>query len=401
MNIESLAGRTTRLASWRGTYGWAARAALLLGAAAALAACGDELPTPPKVNLPADGPKSPAAAINILPQGATFPAKIAFATGMPQGKEARVQLYDAAHNQMASFYAFSGVDDFSAGVNVAVGDVNGDGWPDIIAGEGVTTEAPGSQSLSQVSVWNGKTGVLMQTWTPFGWFKAGIRVGAADLDLDGRAEILACTGEAVWGNKALALKLGSTTPVDGSQISAYRPDGYAMSHGCRIAAGDVTGDGYPEMVANFDDWKYALLVVRDLQKGKDVLVRNPLGTYNHEADVALGDVNGDKIADVMLSFRQDSAVVRVFDGSKVKPNASLVLLKELKPIYYWQSTGVDIAARDLNGDGIADLLFKPTKTMPFWTTSAVGANAGPALTAVTGLFWFVEPGNLYPGGPVG
>ena len=52
-------------------------------------------------------------------------------------------------------------------------------------------------------------------------------------------------------------------------------------------------------------------------------------------------------------------------------------------------------------DGVVDLLFKPTKAMPFWTSSAVGANAGPALTAVTGLFWFVEPGNLYPGGPVG
>ena len=400
MHIYSMTRRAMRATSSRWAYGWA-RATLLVATATGLAACTDDLATAPKANLPKEGPKSPAAVINILPPGTTFPAKIAFATGMPQGKEARVQLYDAAHNQMASFYAFSSADDFSAGVNVAVGDVNGDGWPDIIAGEGVTTEAPGNQSLSQVSVWNGKTGALMQTWTPFGWFKAGIRVGAADLDLDGRAEILACTGEAVWGNRALALKLGSTTPVDGSQISAYRPDGYAMSHGCRIAAGDVTGDGYPEMVANFDDWKYALLVVRDVQRGKEVLVRNPLGTYNHEADVALGDVNGDKIADVMLSFRQDSAVVRVFDGSKVKANQPLVLLKELKPIYYWQYTGVDIAARDLNGDGIVDLLFKPTKTMPFWTTSAVGANAGPALTAVTGLFWFVEPGNLYPGGPVG
>jgi hypothetical protein len=47
-------------------------------------------------------------------------------------------------------------------------------------------------------------------------------------------------------------------------------------------------------------------------------------------------MNGDKIADLMLSFRQDSAVVRVFDGAKVKEKAPLVLLKELKAIYYWQ-----------------------------------------------------------------
>jgi len=395
MHIDSMTRRVARVTSWRGTC-----AALLVAAVAGLAACSDDTPTQPKANLPKEGPKTPAAVINILPPGLTFPAKIAFATGMPQGKDARVQLYDAAHNQLAWFYAFTAADDFSAGVNVAVADVNGDSWPDIIAGEGPTTEVAGSYS-SKVSVWDGKTGTLIQTWAPFAGFKAGVRVGAGDLDLDGRAEILACTGEAVWGNRALALKLGSTTPVSGSEISAYRPDGYKMSHGCRIAAGDLTGDGYPEMVANFDDWKYALLYVRDLNKAKDVQIRNPLGTYNHEADVAMGDVNGDKIADLMLSFRQDSAVVRVFDGAKVKENAPLVLLKELKPIYYWQYTGVDIAARDLNGDGVVDLLFKPTKTMPFWTTSAVGANAGPALTAVTGLFWFVEPGSLYPGGPVG
>ena len=400
MHNDSTTRRAMRVTSSCGTARWAARAAFLVATAAGLAACSDDTPMQPKSNLPKDGLKTPSAVINIIPEGTTFPAKIAFATGMPQGKEAKVQLYDAAHNQLASFYAFSSADDFYAGVNVAVGDVNGDGWPDIIAGEGPTTEVPLPSGQSKLSVWDGKTGTLLQTWIPFAGFKAGIRVGAGDLDLDGKTEILACTGEAVWGNRALALKLGSTTPVTGSQISALTPDGFAMSHGCRVAAGDLTGDGSPEMVAHFDG-KNALLVVRDLQKMKDVQVRNPLGSYGREADVAVGDVNGDKIADVMLSFRQDSAVVRVFDGAKVKSTAPLTLLKELKPIYYWQYTGVDIAARDLNGDGVVDLLFKPTKAMPFWTYSAVGANAGPALTAVTGLFWFVEPGNLYPGGPVG
>ena len=54
MHIESLARRTTRAASWRETYGWAARAALFLAASFALAACSDEFPTPTEVNLPAD-----------------------------------------------------------------------------------------------------------------------------------------------------------------------------------------------------------------------------------------------------------------------------------------------------------------------------------------------------------
>ncbi len=398
MHNDSTTRRAIRVTTPRVTCSWAARAALLVATAAGLAACRDDVPTQPKANLPADGPKSPSAVIHIIPEGTTFPAKIAFATGSPIGKAARVQLYDKAGNQMAWFYAFTSADDFYAGVQVAVGDVNGDGYPDIIAGQGPTTEVPLPSGQSRLSVWDGKTGTLIQTWIPFAGFKGGVRVGAGDLDLDGKAEILACTGEGVWGNRALALKLGSTTPVYGSQLELYT-NGVARSHGCRVAAGDVTGDGYPDIVAHFDG-KKSVLAVRDVRTLADVVVPYPLGVdFASEADIAVGDVNGDKVADVALSFLHDSAVVRVFDGSKLKQYAPLKLLSETKPLYEWQSTGVDIALRDMNGDGIADLLFKPTRPLLYWKYSILAIDAGPTFTQ--SLFFLVEPGQLTPGGPIG
>ena len=398
MHRNSTARGMPRDTRSRGTYAAAARAALALATAASFAACSDDVPTQPKANLPADGVTSPSAVIHIIPEGTTFPAKIAFATGARVGKHAVVQLYDKAGVQLASFYAFSAADDFSAGVDVAVGDVNGDGFPDIIAGEGPTTEAQLPYGQSKVSVWDGKTGTLIQTWAPFANFRGGVRVGAGDLDLDGKAEILACTGEGVWGNKSLALKLGSNTPVSGSQVNVYT-NGVARSHGCRVAAGDITGDGYPEIVSHFDG-KNSVLVARDVRTGTDVTVANPLGSqFDGEADIALSDVNGDKVADVMLSFRLDSAVVRVFDGTTVKPNAPLKLLNEFKPVYEWQSTGIDIALRDMNGDGVADLLFKPMKPLFYWKYSILGINAGSTFTQ--SLLFMVEPGQLSPGGSIG
>ena len=98
-----------------GRGAWAMRASFPL-IAAALAACSDDTPTQPKANLPATGPAKPSAVIHIIPEGTTFPTKIAFATGNPAGKEAMVKLYDKDGNQITSFLAFGSYADFSAGV---------------------------------------------------------------------------------------------------------------------------------------------------------------------------------------------------------------------------------------------------------------------------------------------
>jgi hypothetical protein len=377
---------------------YSARAILSLAAAAALAAC-DDSPVQPKANIPTDGVKSPSAVVHIIPPGQTFPAKIAYATGSPVGKDAKVQIYDAARNQLASFYAFSAADDFYAGVDVAVADVNGDGYPEIIAGEGATPNSPFNMA-SQVNIWDGKTGTLIQTMTPFSGFKNGIRVGAGDLDADGKAEILACTGVGVGGNRGLAFKFGSSTPIFDSQ-SNLETNGAPRTGGCHIAAGDINGDGFGEIVSQFDGSNNVLLV-QDLKAKTSMLFPSPLGwQYLGQAAIATGDVNGDNKADVMLSMLQTSAIVRVFDASKMKQNVPLTMLKEIKPVYEWQSTGVDIAARDVNGDGIVDLLFKATKATPFGAYSSFGMNAGPSLANGFSSFLFAEPGKLAPGGPIG
>jgi len=375
------------------------RAAWSLGLmAVALAACSDDTPTQPKANLPAAGPTKPSAVVHIIPEGTTFSTKIAYATGFPFGKEAMVKLYDKDGKQITWFLAFGAYEDFSAGVNVAIGDVNGDGWPDIIAGEGPT--AWSSAVTSKVSVWDGQTGTRLQTWTPFGSFKGGVRVGAADVDGDGKAEILACTGAGTGGNRALALRLGSTAPVYGSEINLYT-NNLPRVGGCHVAGGDLNGDGRAEIVAHFDG-KDDALVTTDVKTFATTIAFRPLGwDYSVQADVAVADVNGDKHDDILLSFLRDSAVVRVFDGSKVKPNTPLTQLSEVKPMWDTSGGGIDIATHDLNGDGKLDLLYKQTNPthLSFWKYSWVFAKAGTAFYQM--LFYYEEPGSIAPGGTIG
>ena len=381
-----------------GRVAWAMRASFAL-LAAALAACSDDTPTQPKANLPATGPAKPSAVIHIIPEGTTFPTKIAFATGNPAGKEAMVKLYDKDGKQITSFLAFGTYADFSAGVDAAVGDVNGDGWPDIIAGEGATP--PGTPS-SKISIWDGKTGTWLQTITPFAsTFTNGVRVAAGDLDGDGKEEILACTGPGGGGNKARAFHLGSSTWMPGTAYESYVNNNFPRVGGCHIAAGDYSGDGIADEVIVWDG-PYNSMDVVNVKTGSDAAFMYPMGReYTKDIDVAMADVNGDGHDDILLSFLRDSAVVRAFDGAQVKLYTPLTLLKEVKPMWDTYGGGLHIATHDLNGDGKKDLLFKQNNPTPlsYFKYSVVFAKYGPTFTTMP--FWFQEPGNLAPSGPIG
>jgi hypothetical protein len=366
------------------------RGVLLAATAFGLAACSDDPPTATNARIPDGGAKTPAAVINILPPGTTFPAKIAFATGSPVGKEAVVRVYDKSGTQLAKFYAFSAAEDFSAGVEVAVGDVTGDGWPDIVAGEGPTPSASWS---SQISVWDGKTGTLLKTIAPYPGNKDGYRVATGDLDGNGSAEILGCRMPG-GTTHAVALRLDGS-PVDWVSIynSAY---GWAKG-GCDVDAGDINGDGKAEMIVKFDGvWN--IVDIKDVANNTGFFVPSPLTGYTGSTSLTVGDVNGDKKPEIIMGYRDavsSSPTVLAFDGRNIQPNKPLFQLLSFKPFSFWWKTGVQLAARDIHGDGQVELIIKPTVT-PF---SEIGALVPMDFTSW--LFYFLEAGNPPAGGSVG
>ena len=76
---------------------------------------------------------------------------------------------------------------FSGGVNVAAGDINGDGRADIIV-------APAAHSAPLVKVLDASGALLANQLVFAQSFRGGVQVGAMELDLDGLAEVLVGTG---------------------------------------------------------------------------------------------------------------------------------------------------------------------------------------------------------------
>jgi hypothetical protein len=106
--------------------------------------------------------------------------------GADAGGGPQVQVFSGKDG--SALFAFNGMPaGFTGGVRVAAGDVNGDGRADIIAGAG-----PGA--LPQVTVYSGANLAVLQSFFAFGSFGGGVYVAAGDVNGDGRADIIAGAG---------------------------------------------------------------------------------------------------------------------------------------------------------------------------------------------------------------
>ena len=160
----------------------------------------------------------------------------------PSGGPA-VQVYDGATgSRVSSFFVFDPA--FTDGVFVAVGDVNGDGTDEVIA-------SAGAGGGPQVGVFNGVTGARLGTFFAYdASFTGGVRVAAGDVDGDGTDEILTVPGR----DGGPAVRVLKFQPATGSfqtvtNIFAYDP---SFRGGMYVAAGDVNGDGKAEVISGTD-----------------------------------------------------------------------------------------------------------------------------------------------------
>ena len=107
-------------------------------------------------------------------------------TGSGVGVSPHVVVFDSATAQaIYSFYAY--LPQFKGGVNVGAGDVDGDSKADILTGAGLGGDP-------HVKVFSGADGSQKQSFDAFEVdFNGGVSVASADLNGDGKADIIAGT----------------------------------------------------------------------------------------------------------------------------------------------------------------------------------------------------------------
>ncbi|OWK39902.1 IPT/TIG domain-containing protein [Fimbriiglobus ruber] len=189
--------------------------------------------SPPPASLPPASPPPTSQAVSA-PAGGTAPVSLT-ATGADTGGAPIVWVYNADGSPRFSIMAYDPT--FTGGVRVAVGDVNGDGIPDII-----TVPGPGGGPI--VKVFSGVDGTLLQTFAALdGKFTGGLYVAAGDFNGDGHADIV--TSADIGGGPRVTVYNGSDDSVMADFFGIADPN---FRGGARVAVGDINYDGVPDLI---------------------------------------------------------------------------------------------------------------------------------------------------------
>jgi hypothetical protein len=152
---------------------------------------------------------------------------------MTGGPEVRV--IDVETSEIVRSYTPYG-SGFTGGITVAQGDVNGDGFADVITGAGFG-------GASHVKVFDGLTGREVMSFFAYDpTFRNGVYVSSADVNDDGRADIF--TGAGPGGGPHVKV-FDAANVATLKSFFAYSPD---YAGGVLVAGGDVDGDGFGDIV---------------------------------------------------------------------------------------------------------------------------------------------------------
>jgi FG-GAP-like repeat len=184
-------------------------------------------------------------------------------------------------------------------------------------------------------------------------FAGGVRVARCDVDADGVPDLITAPG--AGGASFVRVFSGAT----GAAILGFLAYDGPFFGGVHVACGDVNGDGKADIITGPGAGNGPLVKVFNGATG--TLLPGPAASFfaytpsfTGGVRVAAGDVNGDSIADIITAPGPGGGPhVRVFDGA-----AGFNLLN-LFPYDLAFTGGLFVAAGDINGDGRADVITAP------------------------------------------
>jgi hypothetical protein len=279
---------------------------------------------------------------------------------------------------------------YRRGIRTAVGDVTGDGVPDVVA-------ATNGGVRAKVRVINGATGAVQSTnllGAP--QYTGKVSVAAGDVTGDGIADIVVGLNQ---GGSIVRVYRGG----DFAKVTGFRAgSGVDFIGGTSVAVGEMTGDDRADVVVS------ATYVGRSVVRGysgatlasgvvpQQAFTRFTLGgPYVSGLFLSVGDVNNDNRADLIIgnaATRRPN--VKVFSGDALVDDNIRSKIASFSPGGASAKTGTRVAVRDVNGDGELDIITSSGELVTGFQGGSVPATGLPPQLfafdpnpAVNGAVW--------------
>ncbi len=239
--------------------------------------------------------------------------------------------------------SFAGKVYFAAGKypsSVSIGDMDGDGKPDLV----VANDATNMVSVYRNTGNNGTISFAAKVDFATGYYPLSVSIG--DLDDDGKPDLaIANTGSNT------TFSVFRNTSNSGTISFAPKVDFITGSSPISVSIGDTDGDGKPDLVvANNDD--NTVSVFRNSSNRGSVSFANKVDftTGLHPYSVTFGDMDGDGKPDLAVS-NSGSNTVSVLINTSTSGSISFATKVDFATGGYPRS----VSTGDLNGDGKPDL----------------------------------------------
>jgi hypothetical protein len=251
-------------------------------------------------------------------------------------------------------YSFSAAQAFAAGSypdSVTAADVNGDGKPDLIVVDNAGGIGSGNVSVLLNTTAPGATVPSFATGQTFATGNGPNWVTAADLNGDGLPDLIVAN----YSDNTVSVLLNTTAPGATTPSFANQQTFATGSFPFSVTAADVNGDGLPDLIVANQEGGVSVLLNTTAPGATtpSFATQQTFAAGANPSSVAVADVNGDGLPDLIVTNENGKTVSVLLNTT---PPGATTLSFATQQTFATGNIPFSATAVDVNGDGLPDLI---------------------------------------------